>query len=192
MTLEEFDRGYWYAVELKRFAVSIGVRRVSALRKDELEVLIRRFLKSGRVPPSPKRRAPKTAIKDVARGLTRRLRVETYTNDPETKAFIEREAKRANPDFSKRSGAMYRLNRWRESQLAEGRRLTYGELVDEYVRLCAETTAFERVPLACYIYFMSDYLAAEPGATREDAIRAWHELKAMDIPKDYASWRKVR
>jgi hypothetical protein len=49
MTPEEFDRGYWYAVELKRFAASIGVPRVSALRKDELEVLIRGFLKTGRV-----------------------------------------------------------------------------------------------------------------------------------------------
>src|SRR4051812_25245768 len=92
MTPEEFDRGYWYAIELKQFAQSIGAPRASALRKDELEVLIRRFLKTGRVPPSPKRRAPKNTTKDVARGLTRRLRIETYTNDPETKVFIEREA----------------------------------------------------------------------------------------------------
>jgi hypothetical protein len=39
---------------------------------------------------------------------------------------------------------------------------------------------------------MSDFLAAEKGATREQAIKAWEQLKALDIPKNYRSWAKYR
>jgi hypothetical protein len=39
---------------------------------------------------------------------------------------------------------------------------------------------------------MSDFMAAEPSATREQAIRAWTTLKALDVPKDYRSWVKSR
>ena len=35
---------------------------------------------------------------------------------------------------------------------------------------------------------MSDFLAAEKGATREQAMKAWRKLKTLDIPKDYRSW----
>jgi hypothetical protein len=30
MTIQEFDHGYWYATELKRFARAIGIRGASA------------------------------------------------------------------------------------------------------------------------------------------------------------------
>jgi hypothetical protein len=33
---------------------------------------------------------------------------------------------------------------------------------------------------------------AEKSGTRSDAIAAWAELKARDIPKDYMSWLKAR
>jgi hypothetical protein len=44
---------------------------------------------------------------------------------------------------------------------------------------------------------MSDFLAAEKAATREQAIRAWRKLKQLDVPKNYRSWlesqsRKVK
>jgi hypothetical protein len=32
------------------------------------------------------------------------------------------------------------------------------------------------------------FLAAEKGATREQAIRAWKVLKTLDAPKTYRSW----
>ena len=38
--------------------------------------------------------------------------------------------------------------------------------------------------------FLSDFLAAEKGATREQAIKAWEQLKTLDIPKNYRSWAK--
>ena len=39
---------------------------------------------------------------------------------------------------------------------------------------------------------MSDFLAAEKGATREQAIEAWKKLKKLDVPKDYRSWVKFQ
>ena len=39
---------------------------------------------------------------------------------------------------------------------------------------------------------MSDFMAAEQNATREQAIKAWIELKALDVPKDYQSWKRFR
>ena len=38
----------------------------------------------------------------------------------------------------------------------------------------------------------ADFLEADDGATRAEAIAAWHELKALDVPKDYVSWVKAR
>jgi hypothetical protein len=40
MTLRQFDHGYWYATEIKRFARSLGVPAAQKLRKDELEKVI--------------------------------------------------------------------------------------------------------------------------------------------------------
>lgn len=47
MTEQEFDNGYWYAVEVKAFADEIGIRSAVKLRKDELEALIKHFLRTG-------------------------------------------------------------------------------------------------------------------------------------------------
>src|ERR1017187_7962986 len=92
MTLAEFDNGYWYAVELKKFAKAIGIPSTATLRKDEIEKAIKLFLRSGKIE-SPDRRTVRTpGIKDVTRGLRLDLRVLVYTNDRETKDFLEREA----------------------------------------------------------------------------------------------------
>jgi hypothetical protein len=94
--------------------------------------------------------------------------------------------------LKKKSGARYRLNRWREEQLIEGVKLTYGDLVREYVRLNQSKERFAQIPQDRYINFMSDFLATEKGATREQAIKAWERLKKLDIPKNYRSWRKFQ
>ena len=51
---------------------------------------------------------------------------------------------------------------------------------------------FEKIPHRRYINFVAAFLAAEKGATRAAAIAAWVELKALDVPKDYASWVNAR
>jgi len=38
---------------------------------------------------------------------------------------------------------------------------------------------------------MSDFLAGERGATREQALRAWKKLKNLDVPKNYRSWVRL-
>ena len=40
MTVADFDKGYWYAAEIKEFAQKIGILHSSKLRKDELELRV--------------------------------------------------------------------------------------------------------------------------------------------------------
>ena len=47
-----------------------------------------------------------------------------YTNDKETKDFLEKDAQKFAPGLLRKSGARYRLNRWREEQLVKGVTLT--------------------------------------------------------------------
>jgi hypothetical protein len=190
MTLTQFDNGYWYTNELKEFAGTIGIPSASRLRKDELEKAIKLFLQTGKIESPTKRNLSTPRVKDVERGLSLDLRVVVYTNDKETKSFLEREALKLAPGLKRRSGARYRLNRWREEQLIKGVKLTYGSLVKKYVQLSQSKDHFAKIPHGRYISFMSDYLASETGATREQAIRAWNELKTLDVPKNYRSWVK--
>ena len=192
MTLTQFDNGYWYANELKEFAGAIGIPSAGKLRKDELEQAIKLFLETGKIEIPTKRDLSTPGVKDVERGLSLDLPVGVYTNDKETKSFLEREALKLAPGLKRRSGARYRLNRWREEQLIKGVKLTYGGLVKEYVRLNEVKQRYAQIPTGRYINFMSDFLAAEKGATREQAIRAWKKLKILDIPKNYRSWVKSR
>jgi hypothetical protein len=189
MTLKQFDHGYWYATELKEFAQSLGIHSASKLRKDELEKVIKTFLKTGKIE-SITRKLPTSRLKDVERGLSLSLPVVVYTNDRETKSFLEREAQKIAPGLKRRSGARYRLNRWREEQLINGVKLTYRGLVEEYVRLNQTREPYSKIPTGRYINFMSEFLAAEPDATRDEAVQAWKKLKASDAPKTYRSWVK--
>ena len=96
------------------------------------------------------------------------------------------------PDFKQKSGARYRLNRWREKQIQKGLKITYRDLVKAYVTLCRTEGSFKKIPSGRYINFLSDFLKNEKNSTRAQAIQAWKELKKMDVPKDYKSWAKVR
>src|SRR6185295_15953440 len=97
MTLAQFDNGYWYATELKEFAQTIGIPSASKLRKDELEKAIKVFLKSGKIKSPTRRSLSRLGTKDIERGLRLDLPVVLYTNDKETKAFLEREAQKLAP-----------------------------------------------------------------------------------------------
>jgi hypothetical protein len=41
MTLRAFDNGYWYAAELREFAVNMKIPSAGKLRKDQLEAAIK-------------------------------------------------------------------------------------------------------------------------------------------------------
>ena len=191
MTLRQFDHGYWYATEIKRFAQSLGLPSAHKLRKDELEEAIRHFLANGKVTSPTKRELSRSGIKDVDRGLRLDLPVILYTNDHETKAFLEREARKLDPAFKRRSGARYRLNRWRDAQLTRGAPITYRDLVNEYVRLNHPDTTHRRPRVDRYVYFLRDFMAANPSATMAAAIRAWKTLKTMDSPKNYRAFART-
>jgi len=192
MTSTQFDNGYWYATELKDFAEKIGIPSASKLRKDELERAIKVFLRTGRIESPTKRSLSTSGIRDVERGLSLDLRVVVYTNDKTTKDFLEREALRLAPGLKRRSGARYRLNRWREDKIANGVKVTYRDLVREYVRLSQTSGPFAKIPHGRYVNFMSEFMSAEQSSTREHAIRAWKTLKALDLPKDYRSWKRFQ
>ena len=191
MTVRDFENGYWYLVQLKDFGQRIGIPAAKKLRKDELETAIVAFLRTGKAALPTKRSLRRTGIKDVARGLSVKLRIEHYTSNRETKDFIVERARKIAPDVLEKSGVWYRLNRWREERITGGKQPTYGDLIRQYIAF-NKMARFERVPHVRYINFLADFLEAEKTATRADAIAAWKAVKKLDAPKDYASWVKAR
>jgi hypothetical protein len=190
MTVIQFDNGYWYTTELKDFANAIGIPFANRLRKDELESAIQLFLKTGKIKSPHQRSFSPPGTKDVDLGLSLELPVAVYTNDKQTKEFLDKEAQKIAPGLKRKSGVRYRLNRWRDRQLANDVRITYGDLVRQYVRLNQTKGPFAQIPHGRYINFLSDFLKAEKGATREQAVKAWKALKRLDAPKNYRSWKK--
>ena len=190
MTLREFENRYWYATELRDYAVRIGIPAAKRLRKDELQKAVRAFLRTGKAVLPTKRALRRTGAKDVERRLTLRRRIEHYTGNRHTKEFIIEQARRLAPDVRPKSGVWYRLNRWREEQITGGRRPTYGDLVRRFIAL-NRTPRFERIAYDCYVNFLADFHAANADATRTEAIAAWKQLKTLDVPKNYQSWVKA-
>ena len=185
----EFDKGYWYAREIKAFAKEIGIANTSKLRKDELEELIKHFLRTGHIQQAERKNVIKKGTKDLDLGLTHSLPIIHYTSNKQTKNFIKAEAEKLHPGLKIKSGVWYRLNRWRDEQITTGNNITYGDLVQQFVALNQMKGKFEKVPVGRYINFIADYLAHEKGATRQEAIEAWEELKTLDVEKDYESWK---
>jgi hypothetical protein len=152
------------------FAERIGIPAAKKLRKDELEKAIVAFLRTGSAALPTKRSLRRTGVKDVERGLILKLRIENYTSNRETKDFIIEQARLKAPDVREKSGVWYRLNRTLSRTRCRDSRGSHGR----------------------YINFVADFLEAENGATRAEAIAAWNELKQLDVPKNYVSWVKAR
>jgi hypothetical protein len=192
MSLTEFENGYWYATELKTFADSLGIPSATKLRKDELEKAITTYLRTGKIKAPTRRRLTKDGSKDIELGLSLELPIVNYTSNKITKTFLEQEAAKIVPGLKKKSGARYRLNRWREEQLTSGVPITYGDLVKRYVELNQVEGSFARIPHVRYINFLAEFLENEKGATREQGIAAWKQIKKLDLPKTYSAWKRSR
>lgn len=192
MTLCEFDNGYWYAADLRTFAVKMKIPSASKLRKDQLEAAIKNLLFGKGLKLAAISVTPKQGPRDVDLGLHLDLPVVHYTSNKETKLFIEREAAKILPGFKRASGTRYLLNRWREEQIATGRTITYRDLVLQAIALNESKRGPLRVNHGRYMNFISDYMAGNKAASHEDAVRAWHEVKAMDAPKTYGAWVRHR
>lgn len=101
----------WYATQLKDFAETIGIPSARALQKDELERAIKFYLGTGRIRIPTKRNLSPSGVKDVNRGLSLNLPVVVYTNDKETKRFLEQEARKLAPGLKRKSGVRLRSQR---------------------------------------------------------------------------------
>jgi SAP domain-containing protein len=187
MSLQAFENGYWYQTELVEFGKKLGLPAAHRMRKNELESAITSYLATGRLPKTTSSKPLKKGLKDLDKGLALDLPIANYTSNRVTKGFIRREAERKNPGIKEKSGVWYRLNRWREANVAK-RTVTYGELIDQYIALNS-LERFEQIPHPRYVNFLADYFAAEKDASRKDAIAAWKKLKRMDMPKNYKAWR---
>jgi hypothetical protein len=135
MTRRPFDNGYWYATELRAFAVEMKIPSANKLRKDQLEAAVRNLLFAEGAKIAPIVVKPTKVPRDVDRGLRLDLPVVHYTSNKETKSFIEGEAAKIQPGFKRASGTRYLLNRWREEQIAAGRGITYRDLVLQAIAL---------------------------------------------------------
>ncbi len=190
VTSEEFDNGYWYANDLKRFAKEIGIPNSSKLRKDELESLIKTYLKTGKVPKPKRKDIILKGPKDSDIGLRPNLPVKHFTNNKETWDFLNQQAKQIAPNFKRKDGTKYRLNRWRDEQVTKGNLITYEDLAKAYVQINNSNKPRKRIKGSYYMYFLKDYMKKEPNAKREEGIKAWHKLKTLPIPKTYEAWKK--
>lgn len=192
MTEAAFDNGYWYATELKEFAVKVGIPSANRLRKDELEKALRHFIRTGATQTFAQRALTKSGARDVDAGLRLDLPIVNYTSNRLTKEFIEREAAKLEPNFKRASGTRYLLNRWREAKLAAGKRITYRDLVMQAIKLNKTKHGPLRIEHGRYINFISDFMGANKKASHGEAVAAWQEVKTMDAPKTYESWARAR
>jgi len=176
----------WYASELKKLAKNIGIPNLGKLRKDELEKIILKYLKTGILD------FPKMSQKDYKNNIQDTLSLDSiiknYKNNKKTWAFITREVCKIQPSFKAKSGVKYWLNRWREKQIQKGNSITYHDLINEYIKL-NNVDKLPQIPSAKFNNFITDFLKNEKGKSRNDVIKEWEKLKKMDLPKDYNSWK---
>lgn len=191
LTIDAFREKYYYVKELKELAKQIGVKNVSLYRKDELETLIEQYLISG-ILSAEKRVSKKHYTKDSESPLTEDKLIVHYTNDKATRDFLLSCAKQKDPNFKKKSGSSYWLNRWREEQIATGKKITYGNLVEQYVILNSPEYPTQQIPSTKMNNFIQDYLENEENSDRVNALQEWEKLKGLAIEKTYISWKEYK
>ena len=79
---------------------------------------------------------------------------------------------------------------WIEAKLSHGEKITYNDVIREYIRLNKTEGKLPQIPSCKFNNFISDYLTNEKNATREAALDAWNKLKDMKTKKDYITWKK--
>ena len=184
MSVEEFEKGYFYATELKAFAKELGID-VGTLRKNELEDHIKARLSGSKDTPLPK------SVSNRKTGGSRdRLSpdsyVVNYVSDKATKAFLKEEISKR--DLKDKSGQWYWLNDWRKEEIRSNRKITYRELIDRLYELM--TRRLPRIPSTRFNNFITDFLADNEGANRQEAMDEWERLKKMPIQKNYQEYKK--
>ena len=183
---KEFENKYWYMSELRALAKSLEIPFDSKIRKDQLEKMIIQFLETGTVNKENSFRSKSQNV-DI---LNNNSYVENFRNNRKTWEFIHSEMDSRFHGLKQKSGAKYWLNRWIENKLSNSEKITYDDVVCEYIRLNKTEGKLPQIPSCKFNNFISDYLANEKNGTREEALKAWNELKGMKIKKDYIEWKK--
>ncbi len=171
-TLQQFENNYWYALELKEFAKTIGLKATSRLRKDQLEIKIREYIETGSIIEKATESKKRSKEKDYELSpLTMETQVMNYCSNAVTKAFILSEAEKIQTDLPKKSGVWYWVNRWREEQLQQAV-VTYGDIVHQFIELSNKEGKLPRIPSTKFNNFIGDFLDADAGS-RAEAMQAW-------------------
>jgi hypothetical protein len=185
ITTEEFLNGYWYSVELKVFGKEIGIKNCSKLRKDELEKIIIHFIRTGKII----KKETKKVNGKILDKLSPDTIIENYKNNKQTKGFILKEVSKKEPGLKIKSGSIYWLNRWREDKIKDDIKITYEDLINEFIKINSSEGNLSQIPSTKMNNFISDYLKNEINSKRKDAMDEWIKLKELNIPKDYKSWK---
>jgi hypothetical protein len=191
MSVEEFEKGYFYAAELKAFAKKLGID-VGTLRKNEVESHIKTHLSSNRDAPLPKSVSNRKTNGNRDRLLPDSYIV-NYVSDKKTKAFLMQEVSKRDPDVKNKSGQWYWLNDWRKEQIRSNRKITYLALIDRLYELITNEGRLPRIPSTRFNNFITDFLAdpENDGATRQEALGEWERLKKMPVQKNYQEYKKI-
>lgn len=184
MTAEEFDRHYFYADELRKFAKELGIRRAPTM-KIALEHAIRAALRGEATEQRP---AARRGRRDE---LAADSPIVRYVDDFATKGWLLARVAGLAPGLKSKSGQWYWLNDWRRTQLAGGTGVTYGKLAGRLAELMGTEERLPRIPSARFNNFVTDFLAdpANGGASKADALAAWETIKLSPGPKTYEEFR---
>ena len=87
--------------------------------------------------------------------------VENFSNTKETWEFMHGEMNKRMLELKPKSGAKYWLNRWIENKLSHGEKITYDDVVCEYIRLNETQGKLPQIPSCKFNNFISEYLANE-------------------------------
>jgi len=190
MSVEEFDKGYFYATELKAFAKELGVD-VGTLRKNEVEDHIKACLSESKDTPLPKS-VPNRKTGGSRDRLSPDSYVVNYVDDKATKTFLKEEISKRDADLKDKSGQWYWLNDWRKEQIRNNRKITYRKLIDRLYELMSTKGRLPRIPSTRFNNFITDFLGDPDNkeATRQKAMDEWERLKKMPVQKNYQEYKK--
>ena len=118
MSLRAFENGYWYQTDLVAFGKTLGLSSAHRMRKSELISAITTYFRTGRLPRTVSAKPLKKGPRDLDAGLSLRRTISNYTSNRETRDFLRRSARKKKPHATEKSGVWYRLNRWREAEVA--------------------------------------------------------------------------
>lgn len=190
MSVSDFESAYFYAADLKRFALKLGIT-VGNARKHEVESLIIGYLRTGQVPEHHLVK-PRQAgqLRDE---LTPDTLVVNYVGDKRTKAFLLDLVHSRSLATVDKSGQWYWLNDWRRQQQAAGADFSYGDLAAVLRGLMETDGRLPQIPSAQMNNFLTDLRGdpANSAMSRDDAMAAWQRLKTSDGPKTYDRYKAL-